>query len=362
MGQYSIGADSEYSWPFVDEVKLIAGAICTENTLANRQSPPTVHVLSDGGLDKYAIHVEQKRPFGGNRRILTIAFPRSLKHFVLLHPVLGHELGHAIQGSQYEVTLERIIQTNLLQNSAKFRDSAATAAWLFSASAPADFQATLKISDATQLNFFAIKADWASWKEEIVCDLIGLVTFGPSFVAALCQLLYSLVPSGNGYSPYHPPVASRTNMMLSAMRILGFDQIAVADSKHIAATNDFWKSLEKYRKTDPWFDLFTNQELKATLDQLRIWLGAHPPSCYDSPEPVMFAKLLSQLANKNPPIGFELNVDGVPSCSNIDFRHILYAGWVASEGSLNTSFAQTNRLCEHAIMQQKAISLFTSKP
>jgi hypothetical protein len=352
----------EYSWPFVDEVKRIASVICTENTLTNPTTPPIVHVLSDGGLDKYLINVEQKRPFGGKRRILTIVFPRSLKNFVLLHPVLGHELGHAIKGSQYEGTLDTIINDGLLQNSAKFRNPAATAAWLYSAAAPADFQAMLPNVGPDPSVFFSQCANWDSWKEEITCDLIGLVTFGPSFVSALCQLLYCLVPSGNGYGPYHPPVACRANLMLSATRLLGYDQIAVTDPAHRTAAQDYWALLDAHRKADPWFDLFTDKELQDTLDKLRNWLGNHPPALYDSPDPIVFEKLLTQLSKQIPPIGFELQPDGIPKCTDVDFRHILYAGWVTSQNSSNTSFANTNRLCEHAIMQQKAISIFASRP
>lgn len=55
----------EYSWPFVEELKEIALAICTEATIKNPHTPPKVHVLSDGGLDKYAIYAEPKRPSAG---------------------------------------------------------------------------------------------------------------------------------------------------------------------------------------------------------------------------------------------------------------------------------------------------------
>jgi hypothetical protein len=86
----------EYSWPFVEELKRIAVAICTEATLTNPQTPPQIYVLAGGGLDAYAIHPELNRPSGSYRRIHTIVFPRTLKHFVLLHAILGHEVGHAM--------------------------------------------------------------------------------------------------------------------------------------------------------------------------------------------------------------------------------------------------------------------------
>jgi hypothetical protein len=351
----------EYSWPFVDEVKRIAAVICTENTLASPVTPPTVHVLSGGGLDKYQINVEQKKPFGGKRRILTIVFPRSLKHFVLLHPVLGHELGHAIRGSQFEALLDKIIREKLLQGSAKFKDPATTEAWLYDQNAPADFKALLPVLAGNASQFFGYYADWQSWVDEITCDLIGLVTFGPSFAAALCQLLYSLAPSGNEYSPYHPPVACRVNLILNAMRLLGYDQIAVTNPEHLAATQSFWRKLESHRKQEPWYELFTDQQLQDTLNDLRTWLSNHPPAKYDAPNPATLDKLLDMLAKQIPPIGFEVDAEGKPTCVDVDFRHILYAGWIASHERANNEFVRINRLCEHAIMQQRAILLFKEK-
>jgi hypothetical protein len=348
----------EYSWPFVDEVKRIAAVICTENTLASPATPPTVHVLSGGGLDKYQINVEQKKPFGGKRRILTIVFPRSLKHFVLLHPVLGHELGHAIRGSQFEALLDKIVREKLLQGSAKFQDPGTTEAWLYDQSSPADLKVLLPVLAGNFTQFFGYYADWQSWVDEITCDLIGLVTFGPSFAAALCQLLYSLAPSGNEYSPYHPPAACRVNLILSAMRLLGYDQIAVTKAEHLAATQNFWDKLASHRKQEPWYELFTDQQLKDTLDALQAWLMNHSPARYEAPDPATMEKLLHMLENQVPPIGFEVNAEGLPVCVDVDFRHILYAGWVASRDGANHDFVRINRLCEHAIMQQRAISVF----
>ncbi len=348
----------EYSWPFVDEVKRIAAVICTENTLASPTTPPTVHVLSGGGLDKYEINVEQKKPFGGKRRILTIVFPRSLKHFVLLHPVLGHELGHAIRGSQFEALLDKIIREKLLQGSAKFGDPTITAAWLYDQNAPADFKPLLPALGGNANQFFGYYADWQSWVDEITCDLIGLVTFGPSFAAALCQLLYTLAPTGNEYSPYHPPAACRVNLILSAMRILGYEQIAFENPAHLTATQNFWNKLKSHQKNEQWYELFTDKQIQDTLDNLRAWLSSHPPAKYDAPTPNTLGNLLDLLAKQIPPIGFEVDAQGEPECVDVDFRHILYAGWIASHASSNEEFVRVNRLCEHAIMQQRAISIF----
>src|SRR5690606_4315204 len=117
--------------------------ICTEGTVTNPNRPPMVHVLSDGGLDKYAIFTEANRPSHAGKRILTIVFPRSLKHFVLLHSILGHEIGHAMwQCSKHQGTLRTIFNTHLFA-SGTFATEKATTTWLYSNSAPAQVKAQL---------------------------------------------------------------------------------------------------------------------------------------------------------------------------------------------------------------------------
>ena len=39
----------EYSWPFVEELKKMANAICIENSASGK--PSKIYVLADGGLD-----------------------------------------------------------------------------------------------------------------------------------------------------------------------------------------------------------------------------------------------------------------------------------------------------------------------
>ncbi|MEC4720586.1 hypothetical protein RY831_15590 [Noviherbaspirillum sp. CPCC 100848] len=352
----------EYSWPFVEELKVIAEKICTETTITNPHTPPKVHVISGGGLDKYAIDVEQKRPAAAQRRILTIIFPRSFKHLVLLHPVLGHELGHAIwRGSEHEKRLQQIIYDNLLDGNPKFVDEAATAAWLYSPDAPQGIKDTLNWYATNwglnQSNFFQEYASLAAWIEELTCDLIGLTTFGPSFVAALWQLLSSLMPSGNNVGDEHPPTGCRINLMLSAIRVLGYDKLKFENPDIQKEFDDFWSTLHSYKRNEPWYDLFSDAQILKTVNELQVLLKAHPPACYETPDAKTLAKLYCQVSTRVAPSGFEMSDEGKPICEIIDFRHILFAGWIASRSIKEISFDDINRLCEHAILQQRAIKL-----
>jgi hypothetical protein len=221
---------SEYSWPFVEELKRLAIAICSEETLTDPNSTPKIHVLSDGGLDKYAIYTESNRPSTAGKRILTIVFPRSLKHSVLLHSILGHEIGHAMwQCSKHQKELKAAVRDSL-QSRGPFSSESETISWLYSSNAPSEIRqqlAQFSTRGIDQSNFFQSRrigfASWSAWIEEVICDFVGLLTFGPSFLAAGCALLCSLDPTGASLGPKHPPVGCRINYLLAAASAMGLD-------------------------------------------------------------------------------------------------------------------------------------------
>ena len=351
---------SEYSWPFVEELKKIAFAICTENTIDDPSAPPKIHVMSEGGVARYAIAAELKRPFPSKRRILTIIFPRSLKHFVLLHPLLGHELGHAIwRGSEHEKKLKEIIQKNLLSQNSSMMNATSAASWLFSQQAPQtikDDLANLSKQGINQGNFFQ-HASWEAWIEEITCDLIGLLTFGPSFIAAHCQALNGVVPSGGGFGTQHPPVGCRINMMLVAAAQLNLSNIQLQDASLTQMAALFWKKLNEKKQQDSWFDIFPDAVLNSTIQEISSLLELHSPARYPSPDPVQLSSLLSKTSNQIPPVGFAVDEHKNIRCTRVDFRHILYAGWIAAANQPPEAFLMLNQLCEHGIMQQQAINL-----
>ena len=353
----------EYSWPFVEELKKIASAICTEDTLHRNNNPHKVHILSEGGLGAYQIFTERKRPTASNKRILTIVFPRTLKHYVLFHSILGHELGHAIwQSSKHQSKLKKIVFAELIQSDGIFANEQSVVSWLYSKKAPQEVQdflnTVLKSHGITERNFFNW-ADWNAWIEEILCDLVGLLIFGPSFVAAHCKLLYGLSPSGISFSAQHPLVACRVNTVLSAAEILGFDDLSgFPDGDVKKATEKFWKDLRSNVKVDDWFNIFKKEPLKIAVTKIGTLLRKNAPSGYTKPTYETLNDLYNQLSRLVPSVGFAMDKEMKPKCNKVDFRHILYAGWIAENSNLNISFYDINRLCEHGIMQQRGIDIF----
>jgi hypothetical protein len=350
----------EYSWPFVEELKRLATVLCAEETLTDKNRAPKVHVLSDGGLDKYAIFTESNRASSAGKRILTIVFPRSLKHFVLLHSILGHEIGHAMwQCSKHQKDLKDVFGQHLFATGI-FSSPQQTAQWLYSNSAPNELKAQLAhlaTFGITQANFFGGWASWKAWTEEILCDFVGLLTFGPSFVAAECNLLYSLSAAGSTAGPRHPPVGCRINYLLQGTHIRGHDAENFADARLKDDVHAYWATLTARKQPSQWFDVFTDAQIKSTTDALSGLLATLPPAPYVAPSETDLIHLVDCLRSAVPPTGFEVAKHGTFSCRSVDFRHILYAGWIASTAVNDLKFKEINRLCEHGIMQQRAIDI-----
>ena len=348
----------QYSWPFVHELKRIATAICTEQTLTNPNTPPQFFVLSSGGLDAYEIHPEQNRPSGGAKLIHTIVFPRTLKHFVLLHSILGHEVGHAMwRCSKHQNELKQIINRELF-SAGVFANPNSTAARLYAPTAPLRVRQLLaKYPTVNANNFFNSGPSWTAWTEEILCDFIGLLTFGPSFVAAECNLLYSMDPTGTGIGPLHPPTGWRANYLLEAARIRGYSTATYSSADLNGAVNSFWGALNNKRQADGWFDVFATAQIQNTAAAIADLLRPLQPALYTLPTESDLELLLRQLKQLVPPVAFEVDAGHAVKCRSMDFRHVLYAGWVASVGALPISFAQLNQLCEHGILQQHGIEM-----
>lgn len=348
----------EYSWPFVEQLKKMANAICIENSASGK--PSKIYVLADGGLDAYSIFPEPKRPSHRNRLLLTVVFPKSLKHFVLLHSILGHELGHAIwRCSKHEHAIRKDVLAKFVGVPGIFADAASTLAHIYSVAAPPEVQAQLRMMadhGVNQANFFQW-ANWESWIEEILCDLVGLVSFGPSFVAAQCHLLPSINPNIHGFGPNHPSTGWRINLILRGAAILGFDALPPQNHPGHASVQEFWTKMYASRAALPWADVLTDDQLTDALIGVSGLLLQHPPAGYAHPNSDVVWNLVSSLQRGVPPVGFSLSQEGAPDCEHRDFRDILYAGWIASVQQQAPSFELVNRLCEHGIMQQAAIDI-----
>lgn len=368
----------EYSWPFLEEFKEISLSACTDpnTTQLDKQGkpyPPQVHVLSEGGLSSYQIYVDGRR-VPSRRKILTIFFPRTLKHYVLLHPILGHEMGHAIYSiAAHETTLDQVIKDCLINPSQHFATDVGFVKWMYT-NPPKSVQLFLTAIevelDVDSSNILTTYVDFSAWEEEFLCDFIGILMFGPSFIAALSDLLYSVDSSGSEIGNYHPPTACRVNIMIDAARILGYDQLQF-DAEFQPVVDAFWQTIYEKKQADPWFDVFTTDQIRETLKHLSTFLAPHKNALYPTPTKQRVQPLIKQLLNNIPPVGYEFKIQQEEGkhkptlCfdQDVDFRDILFAGWIATSNSVQSlKFEHANKLCEYGILQHRAIKIMQAQP
>jgi hypothetical protein len=170
----------EFSWPFADELRRMATALLTEKTLKGDRRDPIIHIVAEGG--GYRIVYEPSVPAAsGRRRFVIVAFPRSLKHHVLLHSIFGHELCHtALHTAQAGVALRAEVMAALSAIGPLVDNSMATT-WLSAANAPREIKAALSIYAGRHGRPYAFTdLDRQMWLIELMCDLFGLLLFGPA--------------------------------------------------------------------------------------------------------------------------------------------------------------------------------------
>jgi hypothetical protein len=151
-------------------------------------------------------------------------------------------------------------------------------------------------------------------------------------------------------------------MLLQAMRILQWQKTIT-----LAADNDFHlaevHALAELT-SDPfprWASIFSEDEIASSIEGIQSCLKQFE---YVPPTRSALVALLDRLKRSLPPIAEGWTEEGSPKTEKMDFRQILHAGWLFWGGrrDLNPpsdlSFLQTNRLCNQALLQQRAIKEF----
>jgi hypothetical protein len=205
-----------------------------------------------------------------------------------------------------------------------------------------------------------------SWFQEFMCDLFGLVTFGGCFLAAHQTLLLALDPTGHRWGPYHPPYVCRRAMLWRASKHLGWPEFpaSIGDAKLRSSIEAF---LNQYSGPAPgsWEDVFTQEQVAKAVDALKAVLTKAGTSCFSMPNDSTLLPLVRMLHEQIPPCGADLSGSPTPANKNVDFRHILFAGWLVADelaaqedaAGKHGHFLELNKLCEMGLLQQRAIDL-----
>ncbi len=316
----------EFSWPFADELRRMAVALLAETDLAGNRLEPLIHVIS--GDQGYRIVYELIPKASSERRFVVVAFPRSLKHHVLLHTIFGHELGHtALDGAPGGLLRTDVIGS--FKASGPMASLNATNAWLHDPSAPPEVRNILSgvatpvaISDGSR----------EAWLVELACDLFGFVLFGPAFLAAHRTLLESMLPDPYELDlpdPTHPPYAIRHTMLAQAMRLVGWDS-AITDPSDLEV-HQAEVELIRYatgKTFAPWAQVFDDAQLGMAIAGVRNVISAHPGLGYSPVDSGILAALVRRLVKQLPPIYANLDADGKPRLTNVAISQTLYAGWI----------------------------------
>jgi hypothetical protein len=357
----------EFSWPFAEALRKMAETLLADTSLSGSKTPPIVHIVSDG--EGYLIHYEGTSPSGKNK-FAFIAFPKPLKHHVLLHSLFGHELGHT---ALHTVGAGTILQNKVmiaLQSAGPLANAAVMTAWLHDKTAPPEIKKELDHYKAS--NGVAYEMTWPYlllWLDELICDLFGLLLFGPGFAAAHQIYLRPLQPNPYEFSPSsdptHPPYAIRHRMLVRAMQLLAWDKPVISAPPASEAEKD----LINYITHDPfdgWCTILSDRQLQSAIKGIQEVFASYGNLGYVTPSDQDLTKLVMCLEKRLPPIIAELSPSGEPLLKRIEISHTLYAGWIYSIGykhltSEPLSFLQTNMLCDHALLQQRAIEIAISK-
>lgn len=347
----------EYSWPFAYALERISKGICRDALTPHGEA--LFFFRAEGGMSSYAVLPEENGPSISLHKIFPVIFPRTLKDSVLLHTILGHEVGHAA------ISSDRGPLFNIMQK-------------VVADSVVADpkvlFQWCVKhVGVANKVSDEYVAAKSQSWAEEFFCDLFGLITMGPAFIPAFMSLLgVTAFDPAYEYVPTHPPYKSRVVALLHAARTLGLLYSENAGGDNLSGITQALDGAF-VAHASPWcagdFAILSHDRIGEAARELSTLANSYEALNFVAPDAVLLRQLVESLRAAIPPVGpfpaarASSNSDHSPAvpipCQEIDFRHILLAGWLNWSGltvaEQSALFNQVNGLCSHAIMQQQAL-------
>lgn len=160
-------------------------------------------------------------------------------------------------------------------------------------------------------------------------------------------------------------------MLWHACKHLKWDQFAATanDSQLKEGMERFFKTYIGSNVPGTWEDVFTAKQVEDAVDALIVFLSAAGSPSFSLPDQSMLASLIEMLRDEIPPCGSDLSGSPKPKNRAVDFRHILFAGWIISEqpfadadsGRDSLDFLTLNKLCEMGMLQQRAIDLYDAK-
>ena len=332
----------EFSWPFARSLKELATNVCSS---VDSGGPPLFLFSADDQLLSYEVETEQSAPGLLQRPLFSINFPRSLKPFVLLHAILGHEIGHAAFAiPKLAAQLRREVIDVLIADS-PLSDINEFEQWVYNTKSP------------LSIEFMPEKAH-VSWPEELYCDLFGMVMMGPSYIGANCSLLLPF--DMRAVSNSHPPGLTRYWMMNLGAQRLGWRAALNGSPKIRQSSNSYFDALSKAASKVPKkFQLLQSVQVGTAVSRLLEILEPLGQTLFSMPPQAEVARMVERLLAARPPVESTISKTLDISNQRVDLRSILLAGWLAWHSAGRSreklDFMNLNMLCERAVLLQCAV-------
>ncbi|MGH7239607.1 MAG: hypothetical protein ACREHG_06025, partial [Candidatus Saccharimonadales bacterium] len=353
----------EFPWAFGECLKSLAEKLLTEPGLERARqlkdvAHPLLFIMAEGGLSAFEARNDKTFTFPSisKRRVFTIVVPRSLKNYVLLHAILGHEVCHAALWTEklrphINSATKPISRIDPLKSVKKLN------AW-------AEHYCP-DIQSIPERQAEDMRLDWLN---ELKCDLFGLIFMGPAYLAAMRTMLSLSDPTGAKLDTGHPPHVWRYQLLEYAYRELGWDKpLPTSVSKPIRdAQVKFNKVLFNYDHEAMGTDeVILKKEVEIATRKFRKLLKDHGAFDYRPPDPAMLETLIGDIRRRRPPIGQSVSDDKI-DFAGAEFRQVLHAGWMSRHAGVSKDWPEEekeneytiiNRLCEQAIIQGRGIAL-----
>lgn len=177
---------------------------CREDLFENYNEllTETYELLTD--TNKKTVSEKCETENESNKKLFVIAFPSIERKNILLHCLLGHELGHVLFSTKELLNIDLFSNTAITEIRKKIPEDNLKNGEKLSK------RKTKKIQKS--INYMYLKL-WMSGFEEIVSDLIGTLLFGPSFLFAQLESIFQngflLDDPPNYKNYYYPPWRTR---------------------------------------------------------------------------------------------------------------------------------------------------------
>jgi hypothetical protein len=111
-----------------------------------------------------------------------------------------------------------------------------------------------------------------------------------------------------------------------------------------------------------WAQLFNDAQLNRAINGIKQAINPVQDLAYRPPTQEALKEMISRLTKNLPPTLAQIDSDGKPILSKVTISQTLHAGWVywinreQSPSVKRIEFFQTNRLCDLALLHQRAIN------